>query len=273
MTMRRFQRGARSRSASGRPESGFTLIEVLVSLALLALLLALLAGGLRYARSTWDATARLDRLADADMAETFLRARLAEAMPLYEQRRAGTVRALFQGAGDSMSFVAPAPNGPAGTGLYRYTLEAAGGPGQGRHTLVVKLVPHLPSIRDSALERPPEQYQLMRNIRSVSFRYFGRGELRGEPAWHAVWPRTDAMPNLVEIAIARDDSEGGSISLTIGLRLQAGTRWAGIGSLPSDCIALWSNGNDQTSWYFSALRASANFMSCTNDLFPPAPLA
>ncbi len=218
MTVRRMQPGVRHRA-----EAGFTLIEVLVSLVLLALVLALLAGGLRYARSTWDAAARLDELAGSDTAETFLRARLAEAMPLYEQRRAGTVRALFRGAADAMSFVAPAPNGPAGAGLYRYTLEAAG-EGPGRRTLVVKLAPHLPWVNDTVLERPPEQYQLMRSIRSVSFRYFGRGELKAEPAWHGAWPRTDAMPNLVEIAIARDDSEGGPISLTIELRLQTGAR-------------------------------------------------
>jgi general secretion pathway protein J len=219
MTMRRSQRGVRTRS-----DAGFTLMEVLVSLVLLALLLALLAGGLRYARSTWDATARLDELAAFDMAETFLRARLAEAMPLYEQRRAGTVRALFHGAGDTMSFVAPAPNGPAGAGLYRYTLEAAVGAGPGRRTLVTKLAPHLPSISDSVGGRPPQQYDLLRNVRSVSFRYFGRSELRGEPAWHAAWPRTDVMPSLVEIAIVRDDREGGPVFLTIELRLQAGTR-------------------------------------------------
>jgi general secretion pathway protein J len=215
-----------------RPEAGFTLIEVLVSLVLLALLLALLAGGLRYARSTWEAAARLDQLAGADMAETFLRARLAEAMPLYEQRKAGTVRALFRGDADSMSFVAPAPNGPAGTGLYRYTLEAAAGAGpgrgSGRRALVVMLMPHLPSLNDSALEPPSgraaDRYELMGNIRSVSFRYFGRGDLRTQPAWHAAWPRADALPSLVEIAIGRDDNEGGPIALTIGLPLQAGAR-------------------------------------------------
>jgi general secretion pathway protein J len=208
----------------GRPDAGFTLIEVLVSLVLLALLLTMLAGGLRYARSTWDATARLDEVAAADMVETFLRARLAEAMPLYEQRKAGMVRALFSGAGDSMSFVAPAPNGPAGTGLYRYTLEAAAGAAAGQRTLVVRLAPHLPLLSDSALERPPERYDLLRNVRAVSFRYFGRGDLRSDPTWHAAWPRPDALPSLVEIVIARDDREGGPISLTIGLPLQAGVR-------------------------------------------------
>jgi general secretion pathway protein J len=219
MTVRRRQPGV-----CHGTEAGFTLIEVLVSLVLLALVLGLLAGGLRYARSTWDAAARLDELAGSDMAESFLRARIAEAMPLYEQRRAGTVRALFLGAGDAMTFVAPAPNGPAGAGLYRYTLEAAAGAGPGRRMLIVKLAPHLPWLNDSVLERPPEQYELMRSIRSVSFRYFGRSELRAGPAWHAAWTRADAMPNLVEIAIARDDGEGGPISLTIELRLQTGAR-------------------------------------------------
>jgi general secretion pathway protein J len=219
MMARRLQRGG-----CHRPEAGFTLIEVLVSLVLLALLLTLLAGGLRYARSTWDAAARLDQLADADMAETFLRARLAEAMPVYEQRKAGTVRALFRGDGDSMSFVAPAPNGPAGAGLYRYTLEAGGGRGSGWRMLVVELVPHLPSLSDSALERPPDRYELMRNIRSVSFRYFGRGDQQAEPAWHVAWPRADVLPSLVEIVIGRDDNQGGPMALTIGLRLQTGTR-------------------------------------------------
>lgn len=217
MTMRQPRRGAHCRS-----DAGFTLMEVLVSLVLLALVLGLLASGLRYAQSTWDATARLDELAGAEMAEAFIRARLVEAMPLYEQRRAGTVRALFQGADDAMSFVAPAPNGPAGAGLYRYTLEAAAG--AGRRALVVGLAPHLPSASDSVLERPLDRYELMRNIRSVSFRYFGRGEPRAEPAWHTAWTRTDAMPSLVQIAIARDDNEGGPLSLTIELRLQAGAR-------------------------------------------------
>jgi general secretion pathway protein J len=210
------------------PDAGFTLIEVLVSLVLLALILSLLAGGLRYARSTWDAAARLDELAGSDMAETFLRARLAEAMPLYEQGKAGIVRGLFHGAADTMRFVAPAPNGPVGAGLYRYTLEAVGGTGSGRRTLVVGLQPHLPPLSNSLVERsperPPEPYELMRNVRSVSFRYFGRGDLRSEPAWHMAWPRTDALPSLVQIVIARDDRDGGPISLTIGLRLQAGTR-------------------------------------------------
>ena len=184
-----------------------------------ALVLALLAGGLRYARGTWDAAARLQELAGSDTAETFLRARLAEAMPLYEQRHAGTVRSVFDGTSDALSFVAPAPNGPAGAGLYRYTLEVTGA-GPERRALMVKLAPYLAGSSDPGVERVPQQYEIMRGIKSVSYRYFGPGRLNAQPSWHTAWTRTDAMPNLVEIAIARDGGEGGPISLVIGLPLQ-----------------------------------------------------
>jgi general secretion pathway protein J len=221
MTARRFRGRANVRD---RHDGGFTLIEVLVSLVLLALVLTLLAGGVRYARSTWDAAARLDQLAGAEMAEAFLRARLGEAMAVYEPRTAGTMRVLFRGAGDSVSFVAPAPNGPTGAGLYRYTLEAAPGAGRARGALVVKLAPHQAPIGEAAPEVTLEQHNLMHNITSVAFRYFGRSEIKAEPVWHSAWTRADAMPSLVEITVARDDSEGGPLTLVVELRLQSATR-------------------------------------------------
>ena len=202
-----------------RSESGFTLMEVLVSLVLLALVLALLAGGVRFARGTWNTVARLDETAGADTAETFLRARLGEAMPLHEQRTAGIVRVAFRGAADTLSFVAPAPNGPSGGGLYRYALEAAPA-AEPRRALVVKLAPYQPTQNELATDWASESHELVRNVKSVVFRYFGRNEVKGEPAWHAAWTRTDALPSLVEIAMARADSDGGPLSLTVPLRLQ-----------------------------------------------------
>lgn len=211
-------------SVPAQGQSGFTLIEVLVSLVLLALVLTLLAGGVRYARGTWNATARLDDLADSDVAGTFIRARLAEAMPIYEQRKAGVMQVIFQGAADSVSFVAPAPNGPGGAGLYRYSLEAEPGAAGSPQTLVVKVAAFFAGQTDAGPALLPDRHVLMRNIRSVSFRYFGRSEIRAPPAWHDVWTRPDAMPRLVDIAIARNDSDGGPVNLVVALRLQSGAR-------------------------------------------------
>ena len=209
--------------AEARHEAGFTLIEVLVSLILLTLVLALLAGGVRFARGTWEAAARLEEQTGSEIAEAFIAARLGEAMALYEQHTAGTVRVVFRGTADALSFVAPAPNGPAGAALYRYALEVALGAGPGRRTLLVKLAPYQAKQAETAAEWAVQQHVLVRNLKSVAFRYFGRARLDAEPAWHTAWTRADATPNLVEMTVARDDSHGGPISLTIALRLQVQT--------------------------------------------------
>ena len=218
MIARRLQR-----IACRGPRNGFTLIEVLVTLALLALVLALLSGALRFAQSTWDAATRLDAHASTGTAESFLRARLGEAMPLYEQTATGLVRLAFEGTGESLSFVAPAANGPAGAGLYHHALDVAPGTGGGRsqNLLRLKLMPYQAKQTEPRGESMQQEHVLMGNVKSLTLRYFGRGAIRAEPAWHAAWPRTDALPQLVEMTIARSDGEGPAY-LVIELRLRPG---------------------------------------------------
>jgi hypothetical protein len=154
----------------------------------------------------------------------FLRARLGEAMALYEQHTAGTVRVVFRGSADALNFVAPAPNGPAGAALYRYALEVAPGAGAGRNMLIVKLAPYRAKQVEAGAEWAVQSHVLVRNLESAAFRYFGRDRLDAEPAWHAAWTRADAAPQLVELTVARHAGEGGPFSLTVALRLQTGVR-------------------------------------------------
>lgn len=140
----------RPTSASDRRnEDGFTLIEVLVSLVLLALVLGLLSGVVGFARGTWDASARLDRESGYDVAGNFLRARLGEAIPMFEPTEAGAVRVAFKGNSESISFVAASPNGPAGAGLYRFALEGGAGAGTAK-VLLVRLAPYQPRATGEA---------------------------------------------------------------------------------------------------------------------------
>jgi prepilin-type N-terminal cleavage/methylation domain-containing protein len=190
-------------------EDGFTLIEVLVSMVVLAILVAMLPGAFRFAHATWGAAAKLDRRAGYAVAGGFLRARLAEAMPLFEQGEAGLRRVAFQGTSASLSFVAASPNGPAGGGLYRFTLEM--GPGGQRanaaSALLVKVAPYQ-AVANPAVE---EQRVLIENVTGVAFRYYGRQDLRGEPAWLGAWTRADGMPMLVELTVTSNEG-GGQVS-------------------------------------------------------------
>jgi general secretion pathway protein J len=199
-------------------EAGFTLIEVLVSLVLLGLVLALLSGAIRFARGTWDAAGRLDREAGYDVAGRFLRARLGEAVPLFEPTKFGAMRVAFTGTGERIDFVAPSQNGPVGSGLYRFVLEGGSANNIAR-ALVIRLAPYQPQ---AGPEGAFENHVLAESVGSVTFRYFGRKDARSAPTWQDAWSRTDALPQLVEMTINRSDRGSPSV-LLVDLRLASKT--------------------------------------------------
>ena len=206
------------RARRKRGQRGFTLIEVLVSLVLLALVLSLLTGAVRFARGTWDAAARLDLEAGFDAA-SFTRARLGEAAAFFEPGEAGLVRLAFKGTGDSLMFVAPAQSGPAGAGLYRHVLELEPGSTRAAGNLLVRLARYQPRQPRDTAELPLENHVLAENVKAIAFRYFGRKDLRSTPEWHTTWPRTDALPDLVEMAVTHSGGESPA-PLVIELRLR-----------------------------------------------------
>ncbi|HEU0061262.1 MAG TPA: prepilin-type N-terminal cleavage/methylation domain-containing protein [Hyphomicrobiaceae bacterium] len=210
------------RAASRQPasEHGFSLMEMLVSLVILALILALLPGAFRLARQVWSATAMLDRDSGRDAGLDFLETRLAEAMPLFEPGKAGLVKILFAGSKDGVSFVAPSRNGPAGGGIYRYSIELR--PREGAPSLLVaQVAPYFGPLAQGAAAPPAEEQVLADGVASAEFRYFGHHELRQASSWRGEWKRTDALPDLVELNITRHRAGGMTTrSIVTELRLR-----------------------------------------------------
>lgn len=113
------------RLRSRPPVRGFTLIEVMLAILLLAVLLATAYGGIRSAvKSMHAGEALIDRVNRVRVAQEFIRRQISRALPLPFGQEEGTgMNFMFQGEGDFMRFVAPMPGYLSRGGSYVQTLE------------------------------------------------------------------------------------------------------------------------------------------------------
>lgn len=182
-----------------RGEAGFTLLEVLVSLALLALIVALLPASIRLGRRAWETGARLEHTSRNGVIADVMSTRLSQALAVAPRDDSGRLKVAFAGDGDGVRFVAPSTGGPTGTGLVAYELRARAAQ-PGRNALVLRWAPYRP-VADR--QHPPEwqERELDHDVVTFRLRYLARGG-QEDGGWSPIWTREDALPDAVEIVYA-----------------------------------------------------------------------
>lgn len=194
----------RSERIRAQAQDGFTLFEMLVGMALLALVVALLPGALRLGARAWEAGGDLERTSDLTLALDMLEQRIAEAVPVFERDASGSIGVSFVGDRRTLGFVSASENGPGGAGVYRYRLEPrlSGAVGSQNGGLVVTMSLYVPSpvpARDHT--GWTETKQLIPEPTAVEFRYFGSQPAGAPSQWHPAWERRDVLPALVEVHV------------------------------------------------------------------------
>lgn len=190
-----------------RAADGFTLVELLVAVSLVALLSVLLFGGLRLGLRTADAVdGRVDHTAQIALAYDFMQNELTDARPLPVALDSTPSPIDFTGEPNAVSFVAvpPADVALGGFQLLRVAME---GEGQ-RRRLVVSWhqVPRGPAASEPSMLQPSV---LLDGVRSVDFAYFGVADPNRPPAWMDHWTDRQALPQLVRLRIALADGWSG----------------------------------------------------------------
>ena len=178
---------------------GFTLLEVLASLVLLALLMVGVYSGIRTASvSARAGSAVIERSDQIRAAQQFLRRELMQALaqPLaYTPRREPLV---FAGSAREMRYIAPLPGylGRLGPQLQRLQLVDDGAGGL-RLELSLALLPP-----DGSAPQPLGDGQvLLDHIREGSFSYAGV-DAQGKPvAWTDTWAEGRQLPRLVRVTL------------------------------------------------------------------------
>ncbi len=184
-----------------RPSGGFTLLEVLVALALLGFVSVIAAGVLHLAINSRDSIDSyghtVQQLRTSGM---LLRSSLARAQPTtWRWTLTGEPRSLL-GFADELHFVSPLPPRWADGRLYLFTIGAEVHENRKRLMLSYRALGDGPG--EAVSSEPKESFVLIEEIGELSFAYsgFDDGLTDRGKKWHDSWERS-RLPRLISIHV------------------------------------------------------------------------
>jgi general secretion pathway protein J len=182
-----------------RREAGFTLVEVVVAMALLATIMVLLYAGLSFALRSWDAgDANGRKVADRRLGENFLRRELMELFPL-RWKSPNMVKFAFDGDKDHVKFVSSRPAGLAQGGLSLVGIEVME-MDRVRNLVMRRAMPDDDQVDFSPLDKA-EPSLLVANVDSVTFSFYGAENDFTEAKWVDKWEFPAAYPTLIRMRV------------------------------------------------------------------------
>ncbi|MFC7050962.1 PulJ/GspJ family protein [Emcibacter nanhaiensis] len=192
---------------SPRPDdksAGFTLLEILISIALLSLIMLMITGIIGFSQKSLQATEQSSLELHADIAVKRLLKRLVEqAAPAFETTADEGQRLAFSGTSKRLDFLVRSPIDALPPGLYRARLALEEG------TL------HL-SLATMNGKNLVEHKQLELGPRILGISYYQQNGDRGR--WSNQWSFPSHGPDLIRIACENPDD--GDQTETIGLYIR-----------------------------------------------------
>lgn len=194
---------------------GFTLLELLVVMALLSVVMLALGSALRtIAQSEERIDRRLVRTDEFRVASAFIRTTLerVSARKVVAPATPGASPLLFAAASDAVAWVGimPARYGAGGRHFFRLGVE----PVNGEQALVLRFLPWVDSQTFPDWSQA-ESRVLVASVTALSIRYEDAQEVPS--VWGSEWPFKDRLPQRVELSL--ETSAGYWPSMVIPLRL------------------------------------------------------
>lgn len=198
-----------------RPDSntqaGFTLLEVLVAMALLGFLSTMLLGGVQLATRILESSRRhSDAATTLPAAYDFLRTQIAQTLPVTRENLLHQQRIVdFEGDGEFLRFVTLAPTHlpPAAMGDSAYqllTLQRGGSPNP--NSVVITWQPYWRG--DAKVHQTAVRHStLLETITALEITYFGSVDGKQAAGWHREWKDRPGLPTLIRIRLHRESKE------------------------------------------------------------------
>jgi general secretion pathway protein J len=203
--------------------NGFTLLEMLVALAIVGLLMTIVQQGLSFAVNTRERMlARSDAVQQLVLARELVTRQLERAQ-LIGWGQGEAKRLAFQAGPEVLRFVTPTPAYQAGPGWQLWELRLVDD-GEARRLLLLRRAPlDYTQPGFEVLERV-EPRRLATIAAPVQFAYFDPGAEGRKPGWLEKWSATDRLPRLVRLT--DPTSNGAWPDLVMAVRAEVGPRCA-----------------------------------------------
>jgi len=195
-------------NAPRRYSDGFSLLEVLLAITLLALLLAGAMSGIRAStRAMHAGEQNIERTNRMRVAQEFIRRELGRSLPLaFGQEHGSGANFVFQGEKDFLRFVAPMPGHLSRGGPYVQTLELA----RGRNGLQLVFTHNMLNgfDLDKLKAEDGQAVMLLDGIRRGSFEYRKFDDQNELEDWKDDWENPSLLPVMVRISLEMTPESG-----------------------------------------------------------------
>lgn len=217
-------------AARRRGEQGLTLIELLLSLAILGILTGFLAGGLAMARQAFGADRASEIGSETSAAIQTVAALVGSALPVRpdaaDPKAAANPKAAsspkdaanqkdtsgFEGRSEAVAFVGLSEGRSLRGGPHKIVLRRSGG------DLVADFTPFNRARAKDGPEPAATRVVVLSGVREIHIGYFGTLDPKVKPAWRTDWTRAERLPDLVSIRIEFEDARRNEPATIVALR-------------------------------------------------------
>jgi general secretion pathway protein J len=207
--------GLRSPRALAPSELGFTMVELLLALVLIALMTGFILGGLDLVRHTWRTDQDRQSYGEIDAAVAAIETQLSRAVPAVAATGNNTVSPVFEGRAHDIVFVTLSEGNTQVAGLMLTGLALVDSGGLGSSTTLggygrVRLwnTVFRTNITFSGVPTNATRTILFERVLSFDLAYFGASGSSRRRAWHDEWIQQDHLPELVAIKVTIATSHG-----------------------------------------------------------------
>jgi general secretion pathway protein J len=194
---------------SKRHERGYSLLELLIALALLSFIAIAIAGGVRFGARAWEASdTKVDAIERVQGAQNLLRTLLQQAVPRDLDPGIPVDPELFRGTSERVAFTAAAPSAFGAGGLTQFELRVETVQGGKRLVLAWR-----------GADAVAERQAIVGGARDLRFAY-GTLDQNGNLGWSDDWTVQSGAPALVMIrAVFPDGSKARWPDLVVRTRI------------------------------------------------------